>query len=95
MIAQDYVHRIGRTGRAGALGHSISFACEQFSLNLPDIEEYISHKIPVSSYEKEALLTDIAPPKRIARKPRTGSKNFGQRHNGPNKQHGNDRSRHR
>jgi len=93
--AQDYVHRIGRTGRAGALGHSISFACEQFSLNLPDIEEYIAHKIPVSSYEKEALLTDIAPPKRIARKPRDGGKSFGQRNNGSNKQHGSNRNRHR
>ena len=30
--AQDYVHRIGRTGRAGAKGFSISFACEQFAL---------------------------------------------------------------
>lgn len=92
--AQDYVHRIGRTGRAGASGNSISFACEQFSLNLPDIEEYIAHKIPVSPYEKEALLTDITPPKRIVRKPRDGNKSFNKRHNGPSKQHGNDRNRH-
>ncbi|MGB0899590.1 MAG: helicase-related protein, partial [Psychrobium sp.] len=95
-IAEDYVHRIGRTGRAGATGHSISFACEQFALNLPAIEEYISHQIPVSNYEKEALLTDIAPPKRIPRKPRDeGNKGFNKRHNGPRKQHSNDRNRHR
>lgn len=94
--AQDYVHRIGRTGRAGATGHSISFACEQFALNLPAIEEYISHQIPVSNYEKEALLTDIAPPKRIPRKPRDeGNKGFNKRHNGPKRQHSNDRNRHR
>lgn len=94
--AQDYVHRIGRTGRAGASGHSISFACEQFALNLPPIEEYISHQIPVSSYERDALLTDIAPPKRIARKPRdTANKGFAKRHNGPRKQHSGDRHRQR
>ena len=32
---EDYVHRIGRTGRAGASGHSISLACEEYALNLP------------------------------------------------------------
>ncbi|MGL5249972.1 MAG: ATP-dependent RNA helicase RhlB, partial [Enterovibrio sp.] len=32
---EDYVHRIGRTGRAGASGHSISFACEEYAINLP------------------------------------------------------------
>ncbi|NRA60321.1 MAG: ATP-dependent RNA helicase RhlB [Psychrobium sp.] len=90
--AQDYVHRIGRTGRAGASGHSISFACEQFALNLPAIEEYINHRIPVSSYEQDALLTDIAPPTKIHR-PRkdSASKGYPKRHNGPNRQHKNDR----
>ena len=36
---EDYVHRIGRTGRAGAIGTSISFACEEDSFLLPAIEE--------------------------------------------------------
>jgi len=36
---EDYVHRIGRTGRAGAVGTSISFACEEDSFLLPGIEE--------------------------------------------------------
>jgi len=36
---EDYVHRIGRTGRAGAIGTSISFACEEDSFLLPSIEE--------------------------------------------------------
>ncbi len=45
--AEDYVHRIGRTGRAGATGVAISFACEDGSMNLPAIEEYIGHSIPV------------------------------------------------
>lgn len=53
---EDYVHRIGRTGRAGESGHSISFACERYATNLPAIEEYIGHQIPVSQYDPEALL---------------------------------------
>ena len=43
--AEDYVHRIGRTGRAGAEGTSISFACEDDSFLLPDIEEKIGMKL--------------------------------------------------
>ena len=53
---EDYVHRIGRTGRAGQYGHSISFACERYAVNLPAIEEYIGHTIPVSQYDTNALL---------------------------------------
>ncbi|WP_373778763.1 ATP-dependent RNA helicase RhlB [Glaesserella sp.] len=54
---EDYVHRIGRTGRAGESGISISFACERYAVNLPAIEEYIGHAIPVSQYDSNALLS--------------------------------------
>lgn len=54
---EDYVHRIGRTGRAGESGISISFACEEYAMNLPSIENYIAHSIPVSQYDSDALLT--------------------------------------
>ncbi|QDP02715.1 ATP-dependent RNA helicase RhlB [Thalassotalea sp. PS06] len=60
---EDYVHRIGRTGRAGATGHAISFACEDYVFNLPAIEEYIEHSLPVSKYDPDALLTDLPKPK--------------------------------
>ena len=63
--AEDYVHRIGRTGRAGASGCSISFACEEYVFNLPAIESYIDHPIPVTDYDKAALLDDVTPPLRI------------------------------
>jgi ATP-dependent RNA helicase RhlB len=43
--AEDYVHRIGRTGRAGAIGTSISFACEEDSFLLPSIEEKLGTKL--------------------------------------------------
>ncbi|HEI9816791.1 TPA: ATP-dependent RNA helicase RhlB [Serratia marcescens] len=69
---EDYVHRIGRTGRAGASGHSISLACEEYALNLPAIETYIDHSIPVSKYNSDALLTELPAPKRLSR-PRGGN----------------------
>jgi len=57
--ADDYVHRIGRTGRAGALGTSVSFACEDDSFLLPEIEENIGMKLPCE-HPPESLL--VSPP---------------------------------
>lgn len=42
---EDYVHRIGRTGRAGVSGISISFACEEDAFVLPEIEAYIGETL--------------------------------------------------
>ena len=42
---EDYVHRIGRTGRAGSLGISISLVCETDAFSLPAIEEMLGEKI--------------------------------------------------
>ena len=67
--AEDYVHRIGRTARAGARGDAISFACDEYVFSLPEIEEYIGHKIPVQPITGE-LLVEPKPPLKIARKPR-------------------------
>jgi ATP-dependent RNA helicase RhlB len=43
--AEDYVHRIGRTGRAGSLGTAISFVSEDDAFNLPALEEYLGGPI--------------------------------------------------
>jgi len=57
--AADYVHRIGRTARAGADGDAISFACEDTAVSLPEIEEYIGHKIPSAPIAPELLATPV------------------------------------
>ena len=54
---EDYVHRIGRTARAGASGHAISFACEDHAFSLIDIESFIGHTLN----KQEILPQDIAP----------------------------------
>jgi ATP-dependent RNA helicase RhlB len=58
--AEDYVHRIGRTGRAGASGIAISFASENDGFAIPAIEEYIGGELKCTYPEEEMLET---PPK--------------------------------
>jgi ATP-dependent RNA helicase RhlB len=83
--AADYVHRIGRTARAGAEGDAISFACEEYAVSLPEIEDYLGHKIPASSIAPEILASELvqgAPPERRPFRPHGGGGGGGGRRPG-------------
>jgi superfamily II DNA/RNA helicase len=51
--AEDYVHRIGRTGRAGALGHAISFVSGSDQRLVGDIEKLLKTKINLETVSVE------------------------------------------
>ena len=55
---EDYVHRIGRTGRYGATGVSISFASEDDAFLLPEIENLLGHKL-ACEHPPENLLGSV------------------------------------
>jgi ATP-dependent RNA helicase RhlB len=56
---EDYVHRIGRTGRAGASGISVSFACEEDSFYLPAIEEFLGS--PLGCVHPDEAMLELPP----------------------------------
>jgi ATP-dependent RNA helicase RhlB len=57
---ENYVHRIGRTARAGKTGVAVSLACEKYVQGLEAIESYIGTKIPVASFDEEMLAEDAS-----------------------------------
>jgi ATP-dependent RNA helicase RhlB len=85
--AEDYVHRIGRTARAGASGDAISFACETYAFSLPDIEIFVGHAIPTLTVDPSQL-ADVDPNSRVypkkgsrqANRGKDGHKGHGKRH---------------
>lgn len=69
---EDYVHRIGRTGRAGASGISVSFACENDSFYIPAIEDYIGKKL-TCKYPGDELLRPLPAPQKKEAAPQEAS----------------------
>jgi ATP-dependent RNA helicase RhlB len=59
--AEDYVHRIGRTARAGAGGKAIGLVDESSALALEAIEKFIGQKIPVEWADDDLFLQEIRP----------------------------------
>ena len=77
---EDYVHRVGRTARAGASGAAVSFACEDFAHYLVDIEEYIGHRIDNEAIDYDALVKPKPPIKQKHKKPHGSGHRHGRKH---------------
>lgn len=63
---EDYVHRIGRTGRAGASGVAISFADEDESFTIPEIEKFIGEELKCTILKQDDPL--LAPIPKVSRR---------------------------
>lgn len=78
-ISEDYVHRIGRTGRAGASGQAISLVSADENTFLRDIEKLVGMKIPVEIVEgfepdPNASTVPIKPGQNRSQRPRNNNK---------------------
>jgi ATP-dependent RNA helicase RhlE len=82
-VAEDYVHRIGRTGRAGLKGEALSLVCPEEAYLLAEIEKLLKRQIPRvadTGYEPVSLKVTDAPKKSAPNK-NTGKKDY--RHKKP------------
>jgi len=105
--AENYVHRIGRTARAGKTGKAIALASEQDVYELPAIERYIGKKIPSEIagqelYEedksaKQKIHSDFYEERRHSGGAKSGARSVDKRHDGRKRtdEHRKDRERER
>jgi ATP-dependent RNA helicase RhlE len=90
--SETYVHRIGRTGRAGASGQAISFCCYEQRQELRDIERLLGKEIPVLPHsiqgpsEQDYYQSQDLPRDSFSRRQHGGSQHGGSRQHGGAKQ---------
>ena len=82
---EEYVHRIGRTGRAGAKGISISFADEDDSHEIQKLEDYLETKIKFTFPEDNLLVAIPEEHRNIKHKRQENKPPFKKKYRGPNK----------
>ena len=80
--AENYIHRIGRTARAGKTGRAISLACEDYVSHLEAVETMLGHKLPVVWPEDDWFVEDRAPHSDPARRERRGRRDRPERGSG-------------
>jgi ATP-dependent RNA helicase RhlB len=64
---ESYVHRIGRTARAGKSGKAVSLVCERYVYSLEGLQTFINMKIPVGQVTEDMLRQDASAGMRFAR----------------------------
>jgi len=77
-VPEDYIHRIGRTGRAGSSGEALSLVCPEEAWMLVEIEKLLKRQIPRvadTGYEPVSLKVIDAPKKNAPNKT-TGKKDM-------------------
>lgn len=77
--SENYIHRIGRTARAGKTGKAISLACEKYVFHLEPLEKMLDYKIPVVWPEEDWYAEDRSKP--LPTKRKTRMKRSAQRRN--------------
>ncbi|HPY89279.1 MAG TPA: DEAD/DEAH box helicase [Lentisphaeria bacterium] len=87
--AEDYVHRIGRTARAGHTGRAISFACEEGAFVIPAIEKYIDRDLVITQPDADMIRMPEGMKAPASRTPRPGGRSgFSDRQRSDNRPRG-------
>jgi ATP-dependent RNA helicase RhlB len=90
---ENYVHRIGRTARAGKTGKAITLACEEYVYHLEPLEAMLGFKIPVAWPEEDLYAPDRSRPEDVERPQRSDHRPGRREHDRGERGRGRERGR--